>query len=293
MQESKTTLEAGNQTGILSGYIDAHQHFWNYDPEKYKWITDDMSVIQKSFLPADLYPILQANGVEGCIAVQTDQSEVENEFLLKLASENNFIKAIVGWVNLQAENIDERLDHYSQYHKMKGFRHILQGEADRALMLKPAFKKGIELLELYGYTYDILIFPDQLKYAQELVEAYPAQLFVLDHLAKPYIKDKKIDDWKKEIKAIAKYENLFCKISGMVTEADWHHWNKADFTPYLDVVVEAFGTKRIMFGSDWPVCLVAASYEEMMDIVKEYFSSYSQSEQDDFFRHNAVRFYNL
>ncbi len=293
MQESLQNEQLYSPSLEGGGYIDAHQHFWNYDPVKYNWITDDMSVIQKSFLPADLQPILESNGIEGCIAVQTDQSEAENEFLLKLATENNFIKAIVGWVDLQAENIDERLDHYSQYHKMKGFRHILQGEANRALMLKPCFKKGIGLLELYGYTYDILIFPDQLKYALELVEAYPAQLFVLDHLAKPYIKDKKIDDWKKEIKAIAKYENLFCKISGMVTEADWHHWNKADFAPYLDVVVEAFGTKRIMFGSDWPVCLVAASYEEMMGIVKEYFSSYSQSEQDDFFRHNAVHFYNL
>lgn len=273
--------------------IDAHQHFWIYEKERHAWINDEMQLIQKDFMPDDLRPILQQNNFDGCVLVQVDQTEEENIFQLNNAERVDFIKAVVGWVDLQSAVVEERLQHYQQFEKMKGFRHILQGEEDRALMLKPAFKNGISLLHKYNYTYDILIFPDQLPYACELVKSFPDQRFVIDHIAKPYIKDQKIDDWKKNMTQFKSCENVYCKVSGMVTEADWLNWQHKDFVPYINVVVETFGTKRIMFGSDWPVCLVAASYEKMLGIVEEYFSSFSKDEQNDFFGNNAISFYNL
>ncbi|MDQ2864536.1 MAG: amidohydrolase family protein, partial [Bacteroidota bacterium] len=226
--------------------IDAHQHFWIFNAERDGWITEEMSVIRKDFLPQQLKAVLLANGFDGCVTVQSDQSENENIFQLINAEENGFIKGVVGWVDLQADNIEERLAYYSQFKKMKGFRHVLQGEAQRDLMLKPAFLRGIAALKEHEYTYDILIFPDQLKFTEEFVAKFPNQKFVIDHLAKPYIKDKKIDDtmnagWKKGIQQVAKYENVFCKISGFVTEADIKNWKEEDFIPYFDVVVEAFG----------------------------------------------------
>ena len=273
--------------------IDAHQHFWKFDPVRDSWITNEMSVIKKDFMPQDIYPLLQQNGFTGTVVVQSDQSEAENNFQLANAGENDFINGVVGWVDLQAENVEEKLRYYSQFPKMKGFRHVLQGEEDRALMLKPEFKNGIGLLRKYNFTYDILIFPDQLKYSAELVKEFPDQLFVIDHIAKPNIKDKKIADWKKDVQSIAGFENVYCKISGMVTEADLKGWRKEDFNPYIDIVVEAFGTNRIMYGSDWPVCLLAASYESVLEIAEEYFSSFTKNEQSNFFGGNAIKFYNL
>jgi L-fuconolactonase len=273
--------------------IDGHQHFWNFDPEKFDWITEEMSLIKKDFLPGDLKYILQENYFDGCITVQVQQTEEENSFLLNNAKDNDFIKGVVGWVDLQSENIDERLAYYKQFEILKGFRHILQGEKKRDLMLSPGFKRGISLLNKYNFSYDVLIFPDQLIFAKELVKEFPKQKFVIDHLAKPYIKDGRIEEWKKDMEAIATFENVYCKISGMVTEADWKNWKAKDFFPYLDVVVKSFGTNRIMYGSDWPVCLVAASYEQVLNIVREYFSSFSKNEQDLFFGGNAVKFYNI
>jgi L-fuconolactonase len=273
--------------------IDSHQHFWNYDPGTFDWITEEMSLIKRDFLPNDLKPILQQNNFDGCIAVQVEQTEEENSFLLTHAGANNFIKAVVGWVDLQSENIENRLAYYKGFKKLIGFRHILQGEKKRDLMLSPDFKRGISLLNKYNFTYDVLIFPDQLMFAKELVNEFPEQKFVINHLAKPYIKDGSIEEWKKDIEAIATFENVYCKISGMVTEADWKNWKAKDFFPYLDVVVKSFGTNRIMYGSDWPVCLVAASYEQVLNIVREYFSSFSKNEQDLFFGGNAVKFYNI
>ena len=273
--------------------IDAHQHFWKFDPARDAWITNEMGVIQKDFLPEDLQPVLAQNGIDGCVLVQTDQAQSHNEFLISLASSHSFIKGIVGWVDLQSENIRERFLYYKQQELIKGFRHILQGESDRALMLRPAFMRGIEALKEFDYTYDILIFPDQLSYARELVAAFPQQKFVIDHIAKPLIKEKKIDDWKRGMIDIARHENVYCKISGMVTEADWKKWKKSDFSPYLDTVTAAFGIDRIMFGSDWPVCLVAAPYQEMMEIVRDYYALFSKDEQQKIFGKNAIEFYNL
>jgi L-fuconolactonase len=273
--------------------IDAHQHFWKFDPVRDSWITDDMRVIQRDFMPTNLLPILKENDIAGCVTVQSDQSEKENIVQLAHAEKYDFIQGIVGWVDLQQETVEGRLDYYSGQKKMKGFRHVLQGEPQRDFMLRPEFKRGIGMLSRFNFTYDILIYPDQLKYTAEFVAAFPNQPFVIDHLAKPRILDHTLVDWKKNILAVAKHENVQCKISGMVTEADWKSWTYEDFTPYLDVIVNAFGTKRIMFGSDWPVCTVAGSYDEVLGIVKNYFSSFSEAEQELFFASNAIDFYNL
>lgn len=273
--------------------IDSHQHFWKYNEVRDSWINDDMATIRQNFLPEDLKPVLQSNNIEGSVIVQSDQSKEENIFQLANALQHDFIKGVVGWIDLQADDVADHLSYYQQFNKMKGFRHILQGEQQRDFMLRPNFKRGVGLLKRFGFTYDILIFPDQLKYTVEFVQAFPDQPFVLDHLAKPYIKDQKIDDWKKDIKKLAAFENVCCKISGMVTESNWSQWTKNDFSPYLDVVVDSFGTKRLMYGSDWPVCLVAASYEEVIGIVKDFFSAFSQDEQDCIFGKNATGFYKL
>ncbi|HET6256586.1 MAG TPA: amidohydrolase family protein [Puia sp.] len=288
-------MEASNPVKASPVRIDAHQHFWKYDPVKHGWIHDAMWVIRRDYSPADLLPLLQAAGMDGCVAVQVNQTEDENKELLALAAEYDFIRGVVGWIDLQHPEVEFRLEWYKEaYPKMKGFRHILQGERDRALMLKPAFKRGIGLLKKFGYTYDILIFPDQLGYTQEFVSAFPDQPFIIDHIAKPHIKDRYItEEWKDAIRAVAVYPNVWCKISGMVTEADWRHWKPEHFKPYLDTVVEAFGSKRIVFGSDWPVCLVAAGYEQVVQIVDDYFAAFTADERAALFGGNAVGFYNL
>ncbi len=272
--------------------IDAHQHFWKYHASTHGWIDDAMAVIRKDFLPAHLEPVLLQHYIDGCIAVQADQTNDETNFLLQLTAENSFIKGIVGWVDLRAADINEQLSYYKQFNTVKGFRHVLQGE-DPAFMLQPGFINGIAALQQYQFTYDVLVFPTHLKAVLELIKKFPDQLFVIDHIAKPYIKAGLIADWKKDLELLASFQNVYCKISGMVTEADYQHWKQADFTPYLDVVVNAFGSKRIMFGSDWPVCLVAASYEKMLGIVKDYFASFSLTEQQDFFGNNVTTFYQL
>ena len=272
--------------------IDSHQHFWQYDTVTHDWINEEMRVIRKDFLPSDLLPLLQQNNISGCVAVQADQSEKETDFLIQLAKENIFIKGVVGWVDLRAEDIRERLSHYQHAKIVKGFRHILQGE-DPAFMLRSDFLKGIAALHEFGFTYDILIFPKHLPAALELVKQFPDQPFVIDHMAKPFIKSGLIEEWKKCIVAIAQFPNVYCKVSGMVTEADWKNWKKEDITPYLDIIVNNFGMKRLLYGSDWPVCLVAGSYEKMMGLVRDYFSSFSSTEQELIFGRNASQFYQL
>lgn len=273
--------------------IDAHQHFWCFEPVRDSWITEEMALLQRDFGPGDLEPLLREAGIDGCVAVQAVQSEAENEFLLSLAKEAPFIKGIVGWVDLQAANIAERLAHYRQFPLVKGFRHVLQGEKDRALMLRPPFQRGIEALGKAGYTYDLLIFPDQLAFSTELAMMHPQQKFVLDHLGKPNIKTGEVAGWMKDLQVLSTLPNVSCKLSGMVTEADWKAWTRDDFRRVLDTAVAAFGTGRILFGSDWPVCQVAASYSDTLGIVQDYFSTFSKSEQDAFFGGNATAFYNL
>src|SRR5688572_4763123 len=273
--------------------IDAHQHFWKYNEARDTWITDDMAVIQRNFLPEDLKPVFRDNKIDGSIIVQSDQSKEENIFQLANALQHNFVKGVVGWIDLQADNVSENLEYYKEFKKLKGFRHVLQGERQRDFMLRPNFKRGIGKLREFGYTYDILIFPDQLEYTIQFVKAFPDQPFVLNHIAKPYIKDKKIDGWKNDIQTLASFENVYCKVSGMVTEAHWKDWTKEDFLPYLDVISESFGPTRLMYGSDWPVCLVAATYQEVFELAKNYFSKFGSHEQELIFGENAIRFYNL
>lgn len=273
--------------------IDSHQHFWHYDPAKHVWMNEQMGVLKKDYLPSNLEPLLKNCALDGCIAVQANQAEVENDFLLGLADKNDFIKGIVGWVDLRADNLSERLEHYQQFPKIKGFRHVIHDEPELDFMLQPAFMKGVSVLKNYGYKYDILIFAEHLSNTLTFVKNLPDQPFVIDHIAKPNIKNGEIDTWKKQLNEVASFENVYCKISGMVTEADWSSWKKEDFTKYLDNVVEAFGTNRIMYGSDWPVCTLAANYETQFNVVKEYFSSFSKTEQDRFFGVNAHDFYQL
>jgi len=273
--------------------IDAHQHFWQYDPVRDAWINSEMAVIQRSFGPTDLEPLLDRNGFAGCVVVQSDQSEKENEFQLANAAQYSFIKGVVGWVDLQTDNVGERLAYYSEFDKLKGFRHVLQGETNRALMLESNFQRGIAALQQHSFTYDLLIFPDQLGYARELVANFPNQPFVLDHIAKPNIKAKQLDDWGKDLRALAAHENVWCKVSGMVTEADWQTWHPQDFQPYLEVVFEAFGPTRVLFGSDWPVCEVAGGYDAVVDLVQQYVATLSAHEQALFWGENATAFYKL
>jgi len=273
--------------------IDSHQHFWKYKDSMSDWITADMAMLRRDFMPRDLEPILKESDIDGCVVVQVNQSQEENYFQLANADSNEFIKGVVGWVNLQATDIAEQLEELSKHVKLKGFRHILQGEQDRSLMLKPKFLNGIKALAKHGFTYDILIYPDQLMYVPELVSQFPDQCFVIDHIAKPEIKTRNIDDWAAGIKALQKYDNLFCKVSGMVTEADWSGWKPEDFDPYLDIVFETFGARRVMFGSDWPVCLPAGEYKDVVSLAGNYIEKLTTKEQSLFWGGNAMEFYNL
>lgn len=273
--------------------IDSHQHFWKFDALRDSWITDQMSVLRNDFLPEQLSPLLQEHKFDGCIVVQSDQSMLENVFQLQHASDHPFIKGVVGWVDLQSDLIEEQLEALSVHAKLKGFRHILQGEKDRALMLRPAFLNGIGKLKAHNFTYDLLILPDQLKFAAELVSRFPDQPFVLDHIAKPDIKNQIRGNWEADLKALAKYQQVYCKVSGMVTEADWANWKEEELIPYLDVVFEAFGTDRVMFGSDWPVSLLAASYGKWVAVMNKYVSKFSTYEQQQFWGGNATTFYKL
>lgn len=273
--------------------IDAHHHFWLYNPIRDQWINEDMTILQDDFMPEHLQPILEHYGFQGSVVVQSDQSPEENLFHIKNAEQHSFIKAVVGWVDLQAEDVSEQLQEYSQYPILKGFRSILQAEQDRSSMLKPDFKRGLSQLQRHGYTYDLLVLADQLKYALELVMTFPDQLFVLDHIGKPNIKNGVISDWKKDIKALADRENVYCKVSGMVTEADFRNWKFEDFKPYLDVIFESFDINRIMYGSDWPVCRLAATFGQVTGILDSYTASFSADERTRFWGGNACEFYNI
>lgn len=272
--------------------VDAHQHFWRFNPLRDTWITDEMAMIRRDFLPEDLAPILAANKIDACVAVQADQSEKETEFLLQCARENQFVKGVVGWTDLRSPQVQARLEYYHQFDELKGFRHIVQSEHEDFL-LNSLFQNGISLLTGYGFTYDILIYPQHLPATVSFVRKFPKQPFVIDHIAKPRIKAHETEPWARYIKELAKSENVFCKLSGMITEASWKHWKKEEFKVYLDTILEAFGPKRLMYGSDWPVCLVAGSYEQQLDIIKTFVFHLSPDEKRAILGENARRFYHL
>jgi L-fuconolactonase len=273
--------------------IDAHQHFWRYNPARDGWITEEMSILKRNFLPEDLLPELHASKIDGCIAVQADQSEEETLFLLDLAKRCDQIKGVVGWVNLAAPNLSERLEYFSQFKKLRGFRHIAQSEPDDRFLVRDDFCRGVRRLKDFDFTYDFLIYPRQLPAAIELAQGFPEQKFVLDHIAKPPIRSGEIDSWATQIRKLAASPNVYCKLSGMITEGDWDHWRSDDFRPYLDVVFEAFGCDRLMFGSDWPVCLVAGSYRRVNGLIEEYVQAFSEDQRNRIFGLNAAAFYGL
>jgi L-fuconolactonase len=270
--------------------IDAHQHFWRYNANRDRWITDDMAALKKDFLPEDLIPQLNANAIQGCVAVQTDQSEGETHFLLDLAERHEAIQGVVGWVDLCAANVGERLDQFARFPKLCGFRHIAQAEPNGFLM-REDFLRGISCLGEFGFTYDILIYERQLPAAMELVSRFPDQWFVLDHIAKPVVRERRFLPWARFIKELAENPNVYCKISGLVTEADWKQWRAPEFRPYLDLVFEAFGVERLMFGSDWPVCLLAAGYTQVVGLVGDYTRDLPVAEREKIFGLNAAHFY--
>jgi L-fuconolactonase len=273
--------------------IDSHQHFWRYNQEDFSWVTDDMAILRRDFLPADLLPELSGNGMDGSVLVQASQSDEETQSLLCWANEHEQIKGVVGWVDLSTAGVEKQLQRLSTSAKLCGFRHIVQAEPDDRFMLRPDFCRGIGQLKQFRFTYDILIYPSQLPAAVELVGRFPEQPFVIDHLAKPEIRSKSLDGWAKHMRLLGQAPNVHCKLSGMVTEADWRTWRPDDFVPYLDVVFEAFGPDRLMFGSDWPVCLVAASYRQVKSLVEDYIGRVAPQRMESIFGHNAMCFYGL
>lgn len=272
--------------------LDSHQHFWKFDPKRQPWINEEMKLIRKNFLPDDLFPILERNSIDGCIAVQADESIRETAFLCDLALEHEFIKAVVGWVDLGADKLDLELDQFASQSKLKGYREVLQSK-NVDYMLRPEFIRGISKLGKRGYTYDILIFSNQLEATYHFIKKAPEQPFVIDHLAKPNIKLGIWREWKKELSLLAERDYIYCKLSGMITEANWKKWKKEELKVYLDTALELFGPRRLMFGSDWPVCLVAGQYEQVLELIEEFIQPLSQSEQAQIMGGTAMEFYGI
>jgi L-fuconolactonase len=273
--------------------IDSHQHFWHYNPLQHTWMTAGMEALKKDFLPHDLAPLLEANDITGTIAVQARQSHEETNWLLALAQENEFIKGVVGWVDLNSPAINDELMHFSENRKLVGVRHVVHDEPDDDFMLRPAFVNGIAALKAFHLTYDLLLFPKHIPVALKLVELFPEQPFVVDHIAKPFIKSKVFSPWKEDLFELAKHPNVYCKLSGMVTEAVWKNWKEEDFKAYLDIVTEAFGTGRIMIGSDWPVCTLSADYSSVMNVVINYAGQFPAETRDAILGGNCMKFYKL
>jgi L-fuconolactonase len=273
--------------------IDAHQHFWTYDPREYDWIDDSMASLRRNFLPADLQPELENSGFQGCVAVQARQSLEETRWLLELAASAPFILGVVGWVDLCSPRSRSQLESFARNPKLVGVRHIVQGEPDDRFLLRPDFLQGIALLEEFNLAYDVLIYSKHLPVATEFVSRFPRQRFVLDHLAKPPIKGRSLHPWEKDIRELAKFPNTSCKLSGLVTEADWKAWTPDHLFPYLDVALDSFGPGRLMFGSDWPVCTVAASYSRVFRSIERYIAKLPAEARDAILGGNAKEFYKL
>lgn len=273
--------------------IDTHQHFWKFDPIRDSWITEEMQVIRRDFSPLDIQFVLERNGFGGSVAVQADQSKEETAYLVQLANDYPFIKGVVGWIDLQAADIRQQLDSYQSDTVIKGFRHIVEGEADPDFLIRPAILNGLKALADYGYTYDLLIRPRHYAATLDCVQQNPNLQFVLDHIAKPPIKSKAFDEWATFIDALSAFPNVVCKVSGLATEADWEGWKLDDFKQYLEHIFARFGKERIMYGSDWPVCLLAASYEESIAIVEDKLGQFTAAEKNAFWAENAIRVYNL
>lgn len=273
--------------------IDSHQHFWTYSAADYPWIGAGMERLARDHLPADLAAVAAPAGIRGSVAVQARQTVAESDWLLGLAAADPFIRGVVGWVDLRSERVDDDLARLAAHERFVGVRHVVQDEPDPRFLLGEAFVRGVGRLARHGLTYDLLLYPQQLPAAVELATRLPEQPFVLDHLAKPRIRTGEIDSWRRDIRALARHPHVCCKVSGLVTEAAWRGWKPAEFTPYLDTVLEAFGPSRLMFGSDWPVCLLAAEYADVVAIPREHFARLSPAEREAIWGGTATRFYGL
>ena len=275
-------------------YIDAHHHLWNFDSVEYDWIDDSMAILQRDFLVKDLEKTLSTNGFSASVAVQARQSMKETLWLLDLAESTDLIKGVVGWIDLKSENLTQQLDELSSYTKLVGFRHVIQGESSPDFMQNPDFIRGLKILADKGYRYDLLILSHQLSAAAEMLAHVPNLHVVIDHIAKPNIESgKDFESWEQGMALLAQNPNCYCKLSGMVTEANWSNWQKHDFQPYMTSVWDLFGEQRIMFGSDWPVCLVAARYEQVKQLVIDFITTHTPEAQDNIFAENARQFYQL
>lgn len=272
--------------------IDAHQHFWQYDREKHAWIDDEMKIIRRDFPPNDLFPLLEEAQIDGTVAVQADETWRETEYLLYLASQYPWIKAVVGWVDIGNPKLGDYLDIASESPKLKGFREILQSRKPD-YMLRSEFIKGIHELGKRGFTYDILIFPEHLDASLQLVSKCPNQPFVIDHLAKPKIKTGEWKEWRKKMALLAERELVYCKLSGMITEADLKKWTYEEILPYMEIVLELFGPQKLMYGSDWPVCLVAGEYERVWEAINRFTDALSAGEKERILGGTAKEFYRI
>lgn len=272
--------------------VDAHHHFWRYNPAEYGWIDDAMAKIRRDFLPADLASEIAAAGIEGVVSVQARQSLIETEWLLERAQENAFIKGVVGWVDLAASQVGAQLERFTAGGKLKAVRHVVQAEPDDFLA-RPDFNRGIAELRRFGVAYDLLIVERQLPQAAAFVDAHPEQRFVLDHLAKPRIRDGVLEPWRRNLRELARRPNVYAKVSGLVTEADYHSWSEPQLQPYFDAALEAFGPRRLMFGSDWPVCLVACPYVRWASVARASIGHLSRDEQAWIMGNTATEAYKL
>ena len=273
--------------------IDSHQHFWKYNPAHQVWMTDEMAVLRRNYLPDELAPLLKTIQFDGTIAVQARQMVEETEWLLELSDQHDFIKGVVGWVDLRSLKLREQLEKYAKHPKLVGVRHVVHDEANDNFMLLPEFRRGIAQLRKFGLTYDLLLFPKHLPVAVKLVAEFPNQPFVLDHIAKPGIREGLLSPWRENLQQLAEFPNVFCKLSGLVTEAKWKQWQPEDFHRYLDIVFAAFGTERLMIGSDWPVCTLSGDYASAMRVVTDYVRRFAPAVRDAILGGNCARFYGI
>ena len=276
-----------------AGWIDAHHHLWHYTARDFPWISGKMSKLKRDFSPAQLEALAVAHNITGTIAVQARQTLVETHWLLDLAKSSPLIKGVVGWVPLIDADVAQQLEALASDPALVGVRHVLHDERDPHYMLRPDFNRGIQALTAHDLCYDLLIFPQHLPHAIEFVDRHPNQAFVLDHLAKPDVAHAEITSWARDLKRLAERLNVACKLSGVVTEADWQRWSPTDLQPYFDTVLEAFGSSRLMYGSDWPVLNLAADYGRWQQTVATLLAPLSPGEASAVMRGTADRVYGL
>lgn len=271
--------------------IDAHQHFWKYTAAEYGWIGDD--ALRRDFLPGDLQKELTSAGIDGAVSVQARQTVEETEWLLSLAAQHPFLKGVVGWLPLTSPTVERDIEKFAENKKLKALRHVVQDEKDDRYILRGDFNAGVALLDKYGLAYDILIFERHLPYATQFVDRHPKQRFVLDHIAKPRIQEGVVQPWRDNLRELARRPNVWCKVSGVVTEADHKRWTEAQVRLYIDTAIDAFGPSRILFGSDWPVCLSATTYKNWADLMRRAVKNHSQQERDMIFGGAAAAAYRI